>query len=420
MSARFDPVRGVADAVLLEGYVLYPYRASSRKNQFRFAFGVLAPRGWSEAGGCEPWWCETQCLIEGESPRVEGALRFLRVVRRRVEQALAGGSPRATDRLEAGGRLHVPWDEGELREVTIGPLALAQGGGELELHLEGGLEEEIVRDEDGAAAGRVVRDRAPLSARVVARAEPLEAASPLWQLSIRVENLGEGHGPGEPRDAVLPASLASTHLMLACERGAFVSLVDPPAWAREAAERCASVRCHPVLAGPEGARDLLLSAPIILPDHPRIAPESPGDFFDAGEIDELLVLRTANLTDAEKREVRATDARAAAIVDRVDALAPEAMERLHGAIRERRVLGEGARFAPGDKVRLRPGPRRTDAQDLLYAGRVATVEEVREDIDGREHLLVTIDDDPARELHRWYGRFHYYYPDEVEPLEGER
>lgn len=417
MSARFDAVRGVADAVLLEGYVLYPYRASSRKNQFRFAFGVLAPRAWSEAGGCEPWWCETQCLIEGEAPCVEGVLRFLRVVRRRVEQALADGSRRATDRLEAGGRLHVPWDEGELREVTVGPLALEQG--EVELELEGGLEEEIVPGEGGAVAGRVVRARAPLRVRVATRAERLEAPSPLWRLSIRVENLTEGPGRSAPRDAVLPSSLASTHLMLACDRGAFVSVVDPPAWARDAAERCASVRCHPVLAGREGARDLLLSAPIILPDHPRIAPESPLEFFDAAEIDELLVLRTANLTDAEKREVRATDPRAAAIVDRVDALAPDAMERLHGAIRERRAIGEGARFAPGDKVRLRPGRRRTDAQDLLYAGCVATVEEVREDVEGREHLLVTIDDDPARELHRWYGRFHYYYPDEVEPLEAE-
>ena len=50
----------IADAVLYEGYVLYPYRASSRKNQVRWQFGVLAPRAWSEAGGCEEWWMQTE------------------------------------------------------------------------------------------------------------------------------------------------------------------------------------------------------------------------------------------------------------------------------------------------------------------------------------------------------------------------
>ena len=42
---RFEAARAVADAVLYEGYVLYPYRASSRKNQVRFqwACSYLVP-----------------------------------------------------------------------------------------------------------------------------------------------------------------------------------------------------------------------------------------------------------------------------------------------------------------------------------------------------------------------------------------
>ena len=66
------------------------------------------------------------------------------------------------------------------------------------------------------------------------------------------------------------------------------------------------------------------------------------------------------------------------------------------------------------RVTLRPR-KGTDAQDLLYAGMSATVEAVVRDVDGEPHLLVTIDGDPAAELHRWYGRFHYYRLDEVEP-----
>src|SRR5690349_4477341 len=114
-----DDTRRLADAVLLEGYVLYPYRASSAKNQFRWAFGVLAPKGWSEAGGCEPWWCETQCLIVPAGPvRVEGALRFIQAQARRVE-ARDGAGFREVSALEVDGVRHQPWDEGEIREAPF-------------------------------------------------------------------------------------------------------------------------------------------------------------------------------------------------------------------------------------------------------------------------------------------------------------
>ena len=69
---------------------------------------------------------------------------------------------------------------------------------------------------------------------------------------------------------------------------------------------------------------------------PGVAPESPGDLFDAGEIDEILSLRTLTLTEEEKSEARATDPRAKAIVDRVDALPKEVFARLHGAVRSLR------------------------------------------------------------------------------------
>jgi hypothetical protein len=201
-----------------------------------------------------------------------------------------------------------------------------------------------------------------------------------------------------------------------------------------------------VLIGEEGRRDAMLSSPIILYDHPTIAPESPGDLFDATEIDEILTLRTMALTEDEKREARATDERAAAIIDRVDAMPPELLERLHGAVRYLQevegpppavpelvpwwdpgadatvspgtdgVVVAGVRLAKGSRVRLRPGRRRADAQDMFLADRLATVEAVFLDVDGARHLAVTLDEDPAADLQRWHGRFLYFSPDEVEPL----
>ncbi|MGA9524732.1 MAG: hypothetical protein WBV82_24955, partial [Myxococcaceae bacterium] len=229
------------------------------------------------------------------------------------------------------------------------------------------------------------------------------------------------------RDRILPSSLIATHLLLSVSGGSFVSLLDPPEWAREAAMGCRNTRTYPVLAGEQGRRDLVLSSPIILYDHAQVAPESPGDFYDATEIDELLTLRTYLLTDDEKRQARATDVRSAALIDRVEQLGPESFGRLHGALRD---LREGEMVprsvpphddsvpgpAPGTRVRLRPGKRRTDAQDLLFAGCTATVEAVLRDVEDRAYAAVTIEGDPAAELHRWYGRYHYYFLDELELL----
>jgi hypothetical protein len=89
-----------------------------------------------------------------------------------------------------------------------------------------------------------------------------------------------------------------------------------------------------VLIGDPDHRDVMLSSPILMDcDYPQVSPESPGDLFDATEIDEILSLRTLTLTDEEKREARATDPRAAAIIDRVEVIPREVLERLHGAVR---------------------------------------------------------------------------------------
>ena len=249
--------------------------------------------------------------------------------------------------------------------------------------------------------------------------------------------------PPRHRADALPSALVAAHLILATERGAFVSMVDPPEWAQPAVDACANEGCWPVLAGPPGGRDVMLVSPIILYDHPEIAPESPGDMFDATEIDEILTLRTLALTDEEKREARATDPRAAAVIDRVEAMDRPTLERLHGAIRYLRpVTGPpatdtpwwdpgadasvspftdaveiaGVRVAHGSTVRLRPGSRRADAQDMFLAGRLATVEAVLLDVDNRPYLAVTLLDDPAADLQRSHGRYLYFAPDEVEAV----
>ncbi|HVV86472.1 MAG TPA: hypothetical protein VHE35_25620 [Kofleriaceae bacterium] len=398
----FDQARAIADAVLLEGYALYPYRASAPKNRFRWTFGVLAPRAWAEAGGCEASWLEAQVLVAGTPTRVALQLRFFQIVRRRLEDA--AGQP--LDRLDDGERVELPWDEGLLRTVEA---ELDAGSTTIDAAFDGD------RDVEALAGGRVVREAHPLTARLTIRHEPVDAAAPLARVTIRVDNTTAWDEPAASRERALAGAMASVHLSLVADGAAIVSPIDPPAWAAAAAAACTCTRTYPALI----ADDLVLCAPFVLPDRPRLAPESPGDLCDATEIDELLLLRTRTMTDEEKRIARATDARTRAIVDRADALADATMARLHGA--ERALAGgdmvpKAPLPAVGSKVRLLPARRTTDAQDVLYAGQIATVVEIREDVDGTSFVAVTVDADPAAELHGWYGRYRYYRPDEVEAL----
>ena len=356
----FEVARKVADAVLYEGYLLYPYRASAAKNQARWQFGVLMPRRWSEGGPDEPWATRTECLLEPEeATTVRVLVRFLHVQAKTVEVVdVEAGTFHEADALPVDGSELVPWDEAAEQEVTVeAPLARLLAG-QLVTPFErpGGRRVEPVHTAAGQLAGRTVRRRWPVLGEVKLSAERLDGPYGLVRLRLGLENASAWHDPGADRAVALRHSLVAAHSLVGVDQGVFLSLLDPPEWAKPAAEACRNLHTWPVLIGEEGRRDAMLSSPIILYDHPTIAPESPGDLFDATEIDEILTLRTMALTEAEKREARATDERAAAIIDRVDNMPPEMLERLHGAVRYLRgVEGEGTPD-PLWEVEGTPGP----------------------------------------------------------------
>ncbi|MFD2764906.1 hypothetical protein [Micromonospora eburnea] len=457
-SAGFGSAEAVADAILYEGYLLYPYRRSSGKNRVRWQFGVLVPPAWGAAhglvdggvaGSAESPWQQTECLMESpESAVVRIRLRFLHLQRKTVEERTAGDGHRPVDRIDTGDRTELSFDEAVPQEFDVeAPVGELRRGHRVDVRVPGVEDVEVLVDSRGEPVGRVVRRRSPLSASVRVSVDQCRTPFRLQRLTVRVENTDRTTPAGNRRAEALRCCLLAAHTLIAVDQGRFLSLLDPPEWAAAAARECRNVHTFPVLAGEPGSADTLLSSPVILYDHPRIAPESPGDLHDATEIDEILSLRTLTLSDAEKREVRATDPRAAAILDRVETMPPEVLERLHGAIRSLapvRPPGEAAERTPwwepgaepavepdaetvrvagtllgrGSRVRLRPRRRGTDAHDMFLAGRTARVEQVLLDVDGTRFLAVTVDDDPGADLHQWYGRLRHFRPEEVEPLPG--
>jgi hypothetical protein len=468
-AGHLEHARKVARSVLYEGYVLYPYRRSAQKNRTRFQFGVLMPPAYRDVDPCEPSASQTECLAEcAGDAEVEIWVRFLHLQRRIVQRvAEDSGEASDVDSLAVAGTEYLTWDEAvECERHVRAPVAgLLRAGFTGTLRTPAAAETEDLTGPDGARAGRLVRRRETLHWAVKARAERVAGPYRALRLQVRVENLTQPPGPLRRRDDALPHALIAAHALISIGPGEFLSLTDPPEWAAADAGACANIGTWPVLAGPVECRNLVLSSPVILYDHPEVAPESAGDMFDATEIDEILTLRTLALTDAEKREARATDPRAAGLLDRLDGLPPHMLERLHGAIRypspapgpgsraagdaatveppgpgstaaERpaqpwwdpgsdasvspetdHVVVAGVKVAKGSKVRMRPGSRRADAQDLFLSGREAVVEAVLHDVDGQVHVAVSPVSDPLAELQASHGRFLYFAPDEIEPAE---
>ena len=437
-----DQVEKIAAAVLYEGYVLWPYRRSAQKNQRRWTFGGVYPRAYSEAeGGNDPWLMQTQCLVVGQKPTVEVKVRFLHVVERRIGRKDAQGALEFVDELRIGGERYLAWEEAAEREVVIPSLGLADLETPMRemISVPAGIDEEPLADDGGELVGALVLSWRSLEGTVEVEAEPVREG--LFKLTVKVMNTTPWRG--QNREETLEQTLVSTHTILRVEGGEFVSLMDPPEELKRLAQECENVKTWPVLAGEEGDRHTILSSPIILYDYPQIAPESPGDLFDGGEIDQLLTLSILSLTDEEKEEARATDPRAREILDRSESLTEEDLMGLHGAVRSFQTLRGGEQIDPfeveglerpalqsvsvggievrtGSRVRLWPQAGR-DIFDIALSGKVAIVEKIEQDFEDRILLAVSVEDDPGREMVDMpvLGHRFFFSPEEVEPLEGE-
>jgi hydrogenase maturation protease len=325
-----EAVLDVANAVLYEGYLLYPYRRSALKNLQRWAFGILYPPGYEEvARQTERSAMHTECLIEAnESAAVRIELRFLQLVTHEVRPS-ASGQTSSPAPLHRDHRDELVERTAEF-EITVGtPTQLFSLDGD-----RGGAMQ--AAPGQGLASSDTLQRR--LRGTLTVTTETVHDG--VWKLAIHVENRTPFSADPHDRDAALFASLLSAHLILTASNGHFLSLLDPPDALTDAAKKCRNVGNFPVLVGTEGERDMLLCSPILLYDYPQVAPESVGDFYDATEMDEMLTLRVMTLTDEEKNQVRQGDEHARMLLERTEQSTHEQLARTHGVIRNLRPILE--------------------------------------------------------------------------------
>jgi len=426
---KIEQIREIADAILYEGYLLYPYRHSSIKNRQRWMFGIVSPRVATGVSS-HAWRMQTQCLLVGDAAtHLDVRVRFLHILERapKTPEPASQSTLHAsqTEEVRRSTSLEV-WEEGIPREVSALDVVLndlLSAEQRIEIDIPGG---ELEDAHDPLA----VRSQQAIIGTVTIGAEPV--GERVYRLTVRIENTT----PGDTQQNAMLQSFVSTHTLLQVHQGSFVSQLEPPEALSALVQKCQNLSTWPVLVGDEGEADAMLSSPIILYDYPRIAPESVGTLFDGTEIDEILTLRILTLTDEEKREMREADARTRDLLERTEALSAEQLLKLHGVIRSLKPTDkagesmEPAEAAPKavavkngtvrtrDRVRLHPSAQ-ADAFDILLNGKTARVEEIKQDFEGRYYLVVTLDDDPGREQEDERvlpGHRFFFYPQEVERL----
>lgn len=332
-----EMARQVADAILYEGYMLYPYRPSAIKNRHRWSFGILYPPNFIEVrNGTERSSMHSESLLEttGDA-RLQLQLRFLQLVGpdsiTSPERPLSAGEAIIDDNVHKESR-----DKGIERSV------------EFELS---SLKSEHRFDFEFPEAPRreVLRNPAPLEGHPVPMEHRLmgtlsllteEISERVLKLKIATTNTTPLPPDSEDHHSVLLRSLLSAHMIIAVSGGEFASLLDPPEHLQQAARTCINIGNFPVLVGSEGERDMLLCSPILLYDYPQVAPESAGDFYDATEMDEMLTLRMLTLTEQERNEMRFADDRARKLLERTERTAHQQLTKTHGAIRTLRMVSE--------------------------------------------------------------------------------
>ena len=376
-------IEALVSSLLYEGYALYPYTPGATKNATPTPFGIVYPPAYARHNPSTFDHLRLECVLEAPPETVlEGTIRFLQA---------SGERHQARER-----RLELP-------RTVLSELPSDGVGSEFE--------------HEGTP---------PLRGRARLRAEPDgNAGLSLTRVRVCVHNTSAVAGEGEDLDrpAALRASLLSTHVLLSASAGRFVSPLERSGARGDAAKACESVNTFPVLAAPDDRT--VLGAAIVLPDHPRIAPESLGNLFDGTEIEEALLLHVQALSDDEREAIERQDPAVQEMLRRAEQATPEQMLDLHGRVElsdtepghpvpgEREVTVAGRTFRKGGKVVLRPGTGR-DVYDRILHGRTATIERIYLDYDGAAHIGVTVDDDPAQDLFRETGRYLFFKAEEVE------
>jgi hypothetical protein len=361
---KHELVEKIADAVLYEGYMLYPYTASALKNQKRWNFGVLAPAGIDNSE------MRTECLMTaGEACELEVRVRFL---------------------WYCGG------DEPDNREIDLRGMQAAKS-----VPLPNGGRA-VVETTSENVAGRLFRVSVRVRNETAFEGGDATASSMLSTHTILSVCGGEFCSLIDPPDACREAAAGchnvGTWPVLVGVEGEHDMMLSSPIILYD----------YPQVA-PESPGDLFDGTEIdelLTLRIQTLTDREKAQMRRGGSQARAILERTEALSEEQLGRLHG----------RFQGKPQRQVQSANGRDEARPLEAE---FRPGDHVRLRPRGR-ADAFDLLLTGQQATVVSIERDFEDRVHVGVVLDDDPGKDFgaQGLPGHRFFFSPEEVERVQG--
>ncbi|MBV8489645.1 MAG: hypothetical protein JO199_03870 [Candidatus Eremiobacteraeota bacterium] len=248
-----DAVERIAQSVLYEGFLLWPYQSRKHDDRQRFTIGGLYPRTYARHSNDRSE-ASFDCLVEGSATEIDVEVHFLHAIRRQVTEC-----GRFVDRAFAGGELLATWDETFERRVVLdgwsSPHAL------LPFTFDAMRYDERVDDNV-----TLVRTCEGISGALDCSTVPLEGGC--RRVEIRIVNTTPSNAAD--RNEALRQTLIACNVRVGVRNGAFVSTIDPPRHFHDARYYCHRDGLWPVLVGTPPARNTLLASAMLLQEYPEV------------------------------------------------------------------------------------------------------------------------------------------------------
>lgn len=300
-------------ALLYEGYALFPYKRTATKNMKPVPFGVVYPQHYNFHHAEAHSHLQTECIVKGNADlEMEIKVRFLHLriknLLERVENGVVDERDEngfhAVESLQSGDENYVSGWEAIEREIASGNVSiskLVQHGMECRIEFPEAEESRFLHNSANESVGKQIIRLSPLVGLMTISARPIDGWENFFKITVKVINTTRVKNPNTAsRNEIFKQSFLSTHTILRASGGEFISVFAPEEQWQAVVAQCQNINTWPVLVDQDNST--MLSSPIIIYDHPQMAPQSTGDLFDSTEIEEALLLHVAVLSEAEKKD----------------------------------------------------------------------------------------------------------------------
>ena len=313
--------------LLYEGYALFPYHRTAVKNQKPVPFGAVYPAGFAKLNAQTFDAIQTECIVEGDQDiELRICIRFLQMMKVEVvEEGITFAQLTVGDHTYYTG-----WQTVE-RSFDIEPIVLRGSWQQYQL-LPFFFDHQSCResiDENGSAG--LIKTTASIHGVINVGIQPLPEHGG-FRISVHLKNhTALQDVESMNRDEAILHTFLSTHTVMKCKDGKFISHQQVPERWQEVIAACEQINQWPILMEDDDA--CLLASPIIVYDHPKLNENSPGDLFDSTEIEEALLLHLAVMSDEEKARLAKNDEKMDAMLMKISQVMPEDWMQYHGIMK---------------------------------------------------------------------------------------